>query len=432
MAGHGYYPRTELVGEHPKLLDPEEARTGFHGSSTDLRGGSIVPQEAPTGAEGTESGLRRRWSMSSPQHVNYVTHNSSMQRSGPSSPWSSRDRQHGRREAEETAWMWAASGDPATAPGTAPSPGDGRPRVYEGVAEGEVGGDANLTLTGTDVSNWDRDDIPMAASSFRVTDTRWIPPGKPGRAVQGTLPGINWNQFGAPNVGNPEDVVEGLTKEDKRHAAERVLESHSDRLEDEVNAKVEQERRARPDYQAGRLRKAVEDPAGQLPLFAMAKDLKGAVKILDGDREMVRTSEGVDSDGVPYEEYRPKTDDEVWEQKLQEASIPGRYEEPGRPPSEWPSLREDIAKHGMYRPVTVSGVDAEGVFSGGPIPAGTVLNGHHRIAAVAADSPESWVPLEWSDQKRTTGGSDADEWVGPNSQAWMDLPLNKPKPGRGY
>lgn len=112
-----------------------------------------------------------------------------------------------RDDAEEKAWSYASAGQ-------------GRPRVYEGVAPNFPLPDDGRTIGVEPVQAHpsvfptaaeSNVAIAMAGPSFRVTDTHWIPPGKPGRAIQGTLPHVNWNQFGAPNVGNPEDVLHGYS-----------------------------------------------------------------------------------------------------------------------------------------------------------------------------------------------------------------------------
>jgi hypothetical protein len=170
---------------------------------------------------------------------------------------------------------------------------------------------------------------------------------------------------------------------------------------------------------ASDLRSAIDSPTGQLPLFAMAKDLKPAVKVLEGDRTITDrlptdSPELAETHGYD-EQYRYETDDEVWDRKLNEASIPGQYEKPGAPPSEWSSLREDITRNGMYRPVRVAASHDKP-----NEPPGVVLNGHHRIAAMAADHPDSWVNVDWDDDWQGAGGTDGATWRGKNTQDYVE------------
>jgi len=71
-----------------------------------------------------------------------------------------------------------------------------RPVVHMVQPEGKVEADPN--------------DIPwhgqMTADRLKITDTQWTPPPEPGDVgVQGTLPYVNWNQFGPRmNVTDPD------------------------------------------------------------------------------------------------------------------------------------------------------------------------------------------------------------------------------------
>lgn len=268
----------EVDAEEPYPLTVE-ARTGFHGSNRDLRGTHVV-SAAERRARGIDVAVNWQGS-SSDQFVNY---------------WHGTERGFGgdaRERAENSAWNWATDAEfNGDIDGTVGA--EGRPRVYEGVAEGVHGADPHLLddyLTETDrhdehqrgthdvPMHWElteellgnsRGAPPMAAERFRVTDTHWIPPGKAGKAVQGTLPHVNWNQFGAPNVGNPEDVAgfslenygagaAGLTEDDIGHARRRALAAkHRDREAQEVdhgpalpNAARDTERRSE---EAGQMR----------------------------------------------------------------------------------------------------------------------------------------------------------------------------------
>ena len=158
------------------------------------------------------------------------------------------------------------------------------------------------------------------------------------------------------------------------------------------------------------LRAAVEAPAGQLPLFVQARDAKAVAKVLAGERGITArldtdSPEVTESLGYDHKTRR-QTDDEVWDQKLNEAGIPGRYEKPGAPPSEWSSLREDIARNGLKEPVRMAGAPAWSAETGSEFPEGTVLDGYHRLAAIAEDQPDSWMQVHWDQGPTKTGALD--------------------------
>lgn len=212
-----YYPvDPEEHGAHPD--DAFEMTKGYHGSSTDLR-----PSRNDEGAETVSAAMDRPYSdqevnhrgYSSPWFVNYVTKSPGMFGSD--------------EEAQEVAWSWAGQSANKEMEGHW-SGADGRPRVYKGIGEYDNrpnGMDPNFVVPDSDQGDSPEDylqtrkTIPMASESFTVHDTDWIPPGRPGKAIQGTLPHVNWNQFGKPNVGNPEDVEVGLTQDDYYRGEER-------------------------------------------------------------------------------------------------------------------------------------------------------------------------------------------------------------------
>src|SRR6478736_6204035 len=162
----------------PASISQDQFRHGYHGTSHDLVGTHINPE---VGAG------RKAWDMSSDTHVNYEAANAQ-----PVQP-----SDDAKGEAERAAWGWAVSGA-ATDYESVPR----RSRVYEGEAEGRIGGDPNMDSHPT---SWVRDGgsrtpnrAPMAAKSFKVTGTVWTPPpGKyeqmGGAGVQGTIPHVNWN-----------------------------------------------------------------------------------------------------------------------------------------------------------------------------------------------------------------------------------------------
>ena len=162
----------------PENLSEDQFRTGYHGSPHDLIGTHIDPEIGSS---------RKTWEMSSTQHVNYQAANLGME---------GKELAASHHRAEALAWGWAITKQ--TRPERA-----NRSRVYKGVAEGSIGGDQNLDEY---PRNWYQAGRPppnapaMAADRFRVTDTVWTPPPERGeQGVQGTIPNVNWNQFGAPN-----------------------------------------------------------------------------------------------------------------------------------------------------------------------------------------------------------------------------------------
>ena len=240
MAAANNWGRTDLPddGEPYPLTNshPDQYRHGFHGSRHDLQGDEVL-----SAAMRREKGIDvpMEWPHdSSDQFVNYWHGMPKWDRDGESDA---------PERAELEAWDWASRRDEDVLSRA------GRPRVYEGEAKGIVGADANLMrqylfesdpddpyLRGTHDAplNWELTEelqdstegaMPMGAESFKVADTHWIPPGKAGKAVQGTLPHVNWNQFGAPNVGNPEDVAVGLSTYDHGVALERSVDARKAR-----------------------------------------------------------------------------------------------------------------------------------------------------------------------------------------------------------
>lgn len=229
-----YYP-LNAMGDYDEsyggaTVRPEDhaaVEHGFHGSSNDLVDKDGNPTDRVMARK--DRGAKKKdanYSISSPWFVNYWTPNPLAEQGrryldDPDISPEENDRLRDtevigedagelpkdqlRDQAEAKAWEWTG--------------GSGRPRVYEGYADvpdRPVGLDPNWS-TNPNYHNT----LAMAAGGMKVTDTHWIPPGKDGKAVQGTLPHVNWNQFGAPNVGNPEDVEVGLTAHDLKLAYER-------------------------------------------------------------------------------------------------------------------------------------------------------------------------------------------------------------------
>ncbi len=180
-------PESKAYRVKPFNNPTPEVNVGFHGTNREIQGGQLRPD---IGRE------KPMFSFSGKRHVNYWT-----------SPNGARS-----DEAEKDAWSWGQS----TPGGDDPAdPSYGRPRVVAVRARGFVGMDPNLSddadvSAGTNLSKVEAP-IPVAATHADVTDTEWIPPqnydaARDGVGVQGTLPHMNWNQFGLPNVGNPQNA----------------------------------------------------------------------------------------------------------------------------------------------------------------------------------------------------------------------------------
>jgi hypothetical protein len=210
-----YYSQPLITGEAGLTDDDiESTRRGYHGSGSDLVDSSGNPSNIVRARSERRTPESEEYELAnhniSPEYfVNYVAANPKTASRG--------EPQKAERAAEVEAWEWANSTM------------HGRPRVYKGEAmdfdNRPVGPDPNLLFSEEEdlrrVISYDRP-FSMAAGAFRVSDTMWTPPPLEGRSVQGTLPHINWNQFGLPNVANPEDVVmSNLTSKDQELAKER-------------------------------------------------------------------------------------------------------------------------------------------------------------------------------------------------------------------
>lgn len=120
----------------------------------------------------------------------------------------------------------------------------------------------------------------------------------------------------------------------------------------------------------------------QLTMFHTARELRGGGvgKFLPADMEEVEDydSDELDSDGT-YK-MRPETEDEAWERKGEEAEMSG--------------LTEHIAEHGgVARPVDLSVGDRLVGHE-----TGTIMNGHHRVAAQHDVNPDALVPVNWTNR----------------------------------
>ena len=216
---YDYYdtgPDFEPFEDHQyEKFDAVNANKGYHGSSTDLRGSHIEPQ--PVHA--------RNHDISYHDGVNYMAKGLHPQTT---------------RNAENQAWSWAGSAVDLDRRAELDERGEmtttqnhswlkGRSRVYEVEAVGEYGYDGNLSSINS-ANYFVRQEqeamsenlaaahfsSEMTAPSLKVTRTEWIPPPsmtarERGAGVQGTLPSLNWKQFGAPNVENVM-AVEGAAR----------------------------------------------------------------------------------------------------------------------------------------------------------------------------------------------------------------------------
>ena len=145
-----------------------EHRRGFHGSLT--HGLSRIEPQPPE---------KQNYDESSDDMVNYVSQSPN------------------RRNGERGGWAWANRAASKTVSGPTP-----RPVVYEVVADEEYpDSDWNVhdDMTPEDVVEAGGNPS-MQTTGATVTRTHWTPPPAQGTSgVQGTLPNINWQQFGAPN-----------------------------------------------------------------------------------------------------------------------------------------------------------------------------------------------------------------------------------------
>jgi hypothetical protein len=181
----------------PGEADRMDVTEGYHGTVHGLIGDRLTP---------SISGTRNRSPLSRQDVVNWYG------RAGMP------------KEMEERAWRLGRGSDLQP---TEEDPSAGRARVHVGSgAGGPVGADPNL---GTNAKLAQRFANPkqmteygmaMAAPAFQVGSTNWAPPpsnraAKLGVGVQAALGGMNWHQFGAPNIANPMDT----TNPDKRDVA---------------------------------------------------------------------------------------------------------------------------------------------------------------------------------------------------------------------
>jgi hypothetical protein len=123
----------------------------------------------------------------------------------------------------------------------------------------------------------------------------------------------------------------------------------------------------------------------QLTMFHTAEELRGGGvgKFLPSD--LLTTSTGIDTKTGKIVKQR-EPEEEGWERKLAEADEKG--------------LTEHIEEHGgVERPIDLSVGDR---LIGRPM--GTILNGHHRIAAQHDINPDALMPVTWSSRMHAGSG----------------------------
>lgn len=116
---------------------------------------------------------------------------------------------------------------------------------------------------------------------------------------------------------------------------------------------------------------------GQLPMFVEAGFLK---------------SNAIGhSDAKLYDE----DDDRMWDTKLEEASVTGSSESAHFPwqGGDAPSLVDSVKSHGVREPVVVDVAGSKHLGIEGPY----LFDGHHRVATVSKDNPDTLVPVSFID-----------------------------------
>lgn len=147
--------------------------------------------------------------------------------------------------------------------------------------------------------------------------------------------------------------------------------------------------------------RAVNDPDGQLVLFAPAGELKDAVTPLDSDHRYL-WDEALGAE-------RKETRDEMWGRKTFEAIQYG--------------LADSIEHHGVQKPIRISPEK------------GLVMNGHHRISAAAdiekwkqqqldedrsrgltdeTKAPPMMVPVTWDKEEGMNAGTEVNPYLDPD------------------
>lgn len=129
----------------------------------------------------------------------------------------------------------------------------------------------------------------------------------------------------------------------------------------------------------------------QLPMFAPAHTLKdgGIGRHNPGDLHESTFNEG----GLYVE--RLEEPHEMWDRKLEDSHDSG--------------VHELVGREGVRRPVRLNAGLPEDPNPTMPayqrhkymaIPRGTIMDGHHRIAAANDHNPNAEVPIAWSDERR--------------------------------
>ena len=130
--------------------------------------------------------------------------------------------------------------------------------------------------------------------------------------------------------------------------------------------------------------RSLSDKQFQLSMFEPAHKLMdgGIGSFNPGD---LGIEEATPSTHGGYRERR-QTPAEGWEQKLEEADYDGLY--------------DSIAKRGVTKPVALLAVDLHERRWKRFLPAGNIMDGHHRIAAANEIDPNMEVPVTWRGERK--------------------------------
>ena len=110
----------------------------------------------------------------------------------------------------------------------------------------------------------------------------------------------------------------------------------------------------------------------QLRLFMPAKELHTAEKVAPWEiEEMMRRGTPSSEQMDPNDRWVEETPDELWDRKLTESKRSAPFDI---------SRHEQISKHGILRPVVLTG--------------GQIRDGYHRVAVANDLNPDTEVPVE--------------------------------------
>ncbi len=114
----------------------------------------------------------------------------------------------------------------------------------------------------------------------------------------------------------------------------------------------------------------------QLRLFIPAKELHTAEKVAPWEiEEMMRRGTPSSEQMDPNDRWVDETPDELWDRKLAESKRSAPFDI---------SRHEQISKHGILRPVVLTG--------------GQIRDGYHRVAIANDLNPDTEVPVEYKER----------------------------------